>query len=495
LQVLRDDEVAGGAPEHDEVGQRIGAQPIRAVHRHARAFPYRIEAFHDGVVVAVLRRHDLAVDVGRHPAHLVMDRGDDRNRLPRAVDVRELERDLVNRRQPLHDDFGTEVVELQQHVVLVRPAAAAFLDLLVHRPADDVARRQILEVRRVALHEALAVAVEQDPAFAAHALGDEHAGARDAGRVELPELHVLERNSRARRHPQAVARIDERIGRRGENAAGAAGGEQRRLGLEDDDLARLHLQGHHAQHIAVGVADEVERHPLDEEVRARADVALIQRVQERMAGAVGGGARALHRLLAEIRGVPAERALVDRAVGIAIERHAEVLELVDDLRRRPAHVLDRILVAEPVRALDRVVHVPEPAVLRHVAECRADAALGGDGVRARREHFGEDGDGQPRFGELQRSAHPGAAGADDDRVELADGNAHALPHRICSVQPEIGDQQHDRDRFEQQPDSRRLDVIHQDVAHTDPCVVEQRDHEQERGEPEAAVREKAGPDE
>ena len=96
-------------------------------------------------------------------------------------------------------------------------------------------------------------------------------------------------------------------------------------------LAGLHLERDHAEHVAVGVADQVERHPLDEELRVRLHVALVQRVQHRVAGAVGRGAGALHRLLAEVGRVAAERALVDRAVGVAVERHAEVLELVDDL--------------------------------------------------------------------------------------------------------------------------------------------------------------------
>ena len=91
---------------------------------------------------------------------------------------------------------------------------------------------------------------------------------------------------------------------------------------------------------ALGVADQVERHPLDEEVGARLDVLLVERVQHRVAGAVGGGAGALHRLFAVVGGVAAERALVDRAVGVAVERHAEVLELVDDVRRLAAHELD-----------------------------------------------------------------------------------------------------------------------------------------------------------
>ena len=183
----------------------------------------------------------------RNAAHLVVDRRHDRDRLLDRVDVGELERDLADRRQPLVDHLGPEMVELQQHVVLVRAAAAAFLDLLVHRAADDVARREVLQVRRVALHEALAVAVQQDAALAAHAFGDQHAGAGDAGRVELPELHVLERHAGARRHAEAVAGVDERIGRRGEDAPGAAGREDRRLRLQDHHLAGLHLERDDAQ--------------------------------------------------------------------------------------------------------------------------------------------------------------------------------------------------------------------------------------------------------
>ncbi len=326
-----------------------------------------------------------------------------------------------NRRQALQDHVGAEVVELQQHVVLLRSAAPAFLDLLVHRPRDDVARRQVLGVRRVALHEALAVAVEQDAALAAHALGDQHAGAGDAGRVELPELHVLQRDPGARGHAEPVAGVDEGVGRGREDASGAAGGEQRRLRLQDHHRAGFHLQRDHAQHVASGVAHEVERHPLDEELRARAHVALVERVQERVAGAVGGRAGALHRLLAEVRHVPAERALVDRPVGVAVERHAEMLELVDHLGGGLAHVLDGVLVAEPVRALDRVVHVPQPAVLAHVAERRADAALRRHRVRTGGKDLRQNGDREPRLGELQRGPHAGAAGADDQRIESSYG--------------------------------------------------------------------------
>jgi hypothetical protein len=150
--------------------------------------------------------------------------------------------------------------------------------------------------------------------------------------MELPELHVLERNAGARRHAEAVSGVDERVRRRGEDAAGAARGEHRRLGLQDRDLARLHLQRHHAQHVAFGVADEVERHPFDEKVRARADVALVERVQQRVPVRSAAAHERCTAFSPKFAEWPAERPLVDRAVGVAVERHPEVLELVDDLR-------------------------------------------------------------------------------------------------------------------------------------------------------------------
>ena len=179
------------------------------------------------------------------------------------------------------------MIELQQHVVLMRPATAAFLDFLIHRAADDVARREVLQVRRIALHEALAVRIQQDATLAAHRFGDQDASARDAGRVELPHFHVFKRQPRARHHAEAVARIDERIRRCGEDAPGAARRQNRRLGLQNHHLAGFHFQRSHPQHVAVGVADQIERHPLDQELGARPDVALIERVQHRMAGAIG----------------------------------------------------------------------------------------------------------------------------------------------------------------------------------------------------------------
>src|SRR5207253_1553579 len=142
----------------------------------------------------------------------------------------------------------------------------------------------------------------------------------------------------------------------------------------------------------------------------------IHGMQHGVASTVGGGAGALRGALAVMGGHTAERTLVDFAVLGARERQPPVLELVYRLRRIAAEIFDRVLVAEPVGALDRVVHVPAPVILAHVAEGRADPALGRNGVAAGREHLADAGGLEPLDRGSQGGAQSSAAGADDDDV-------------------------------------------------------------------------------
>jgi hypothetical protein len=177
------------------------------------------------------------------------------------------------------------------------------------------------------------------------------------------------------------------------------------------------------------IHDQVDGEVLDEELGVVLQALLIEGVQDGVAGAVGGGAGPLHRGLAVVPHVAAERPLIDLAV-LACARTAR--RSVRALHRRDAcaaHVLDGVLVAEPVGALDRVVHVPLPVVLGHVAEGGADAALGGDGVAAGREHLGDAGGLQACGGEAHGRAEAGAAGADDDHVIGVVGDRIGIRHR------------------------------------------------------------------
>ena len=123
---------------------------------------------------------------------------------------------------------------------------------------------------------------------------------------------------------------------------------------------------------------------LVEELDAVLDALLVERLQDHVAGPVGREAGPADGRLAEVARVAAEAALVDLALGRAVERQAHVLELDDRLDRLARQDLGRVLVDQVVATLDRVVHVPLGVVFLEVAERCADAALSGAGVGSRR---------------------------------------------------------------------------------------------------------------
>ena len=158
------------------------------------------------------------------------------------------------------------MIEVQVDVVLVLADAAAFADLDGHRARDHVARGEVLGRRRIALHEALAFGIDEIAAFAARAFGDQAAGAVDAGRMELHELHVLQRQAGAQHHGVAVAGAGMRRGAGEIGAAIAAGREDRHLRAEAVDRAVVELERDHAAAAALVVHDQVDREILDEEL-------------------------------------------------------------------------------------------------------------------------------------------------------------------------------------------------------------------------------------
>ena len=129
------------------------------------------------------------------------------------------------------------MTDVDVDVVLVRTSAATFQHFAHHRAGDDVAGSQVDDRRCVALHEALAFAVEQPTALAAHRFGDQDAQASQAGRMELVKFHVLQRKSFAEHDPDTVAGQRVRVGRGLVHPARAAGGDDGGFGVEDMDLA------------------------------------------------------------------------------------------------------------------------------------------------------------------------------------------------------------------------------------------------------------------
>ena len=409
--------LAGALAEDVDVQQRVGAETVRAVHRHARALAGGVEAGNDRGVV----REHLGVVVGRDAAHRVVRGGHDRHGLDDRVDAEVGAGELGDVGELGLEHLGAEVRAVQQHVVASGPGAAALGDLLLHAAGDDVARGEVLDRRGVPLHEALARDVAQDRALAAGALGEQDAEPGQAGRVELEELHVLQRQALAPDDPDAVAGQGVRVGGRLVDLPESAGREDDGLGLEDVQVAGGQLVGDDAGDLRAAVVglhrDEIEHVELVEEVDAELDAVLEQRLQDHVTGAVGGVARAAHRRLAVVGGVAAEPALVDLALGRAVERQAHVLEVDDRVDRLFREDLSGVLVDEVVAALDGVEGVPLPRVLFDVRERRGHAALRRTGVRARRVQLGDHGGLRART-RFDRRAHAGAAGAHDHDVEL-----------------------------------------------------------------------------
>ena len=145
-------------------------------------------------------------------------------------------------------------------------------------------------------------------------------------------------------------------------------------------------------------------------------------MQHGVASTVSSSAGALHRLFTVVGSVAAEGTLVDGAVGVAVERHAEVFQLDHHVGCFAAHELDGILVAQPVRTLDGVVEVVVPVVFVHVAQRCGHATLCSHSVRTCGEHLGQRSHAQTSAGKFQCGTQTGAASADDDNVKLALGD-------------------------------------------------------------------------
>jgi hypothetical protein len=116
----------------------------------------------------------------------------------------------------------------------------------------------------------------------------------------------------------------------------------------------------------------------------------------------------------------AEGPLCELAVVAAREEGAPVLELDDVAGRLAREDLDRVLVAEVVGALDRVVRMDLGRVVGGVPERRVDAALGRSGMGPGRMQLRDHGHVRARVVRLDGRAHARAAGAHHQDVVLSD---------------------------------------------------------------------------
>lgn len=100
-----------------------------------------------------------------------------------------------------------------------------------------------------------------------------------------------------------------------------------------------------------------------------------------------------------LEGLTTQGSLINRTLLRAAKGHTVVFQFDDCRHGFARHVVDCVLVAEPVGTFDGIVHVPAPVVPVHVCEGGVDAALGGDGVGAGGEELGYTCGFEASFGE------------------------------------------------------------------------------------------------
>ena len=196
-----------------------------------------------------------------HSAHHVVHHRTDRDQFMHRVDPLVLQAELAYERYPFLDLLLSQVSQVQVgHLAVGRSDGAPLLLLPDKSLGDPVPRSEFhaaqLRFRRgfaqvVVLQVAVAVLVDQPTTFGASRLGNQDPGERQAGRVVLDELHVLQRSlgPKGQRHP--VAGVDVGVGGEREDLAATAGGQHHRLGGDGVDSAGHQLDRHHTVDPAV----------------------------------------------------------------------------------------------------------------------------------------------------------------------------------------------------------------------------------------------------
>ena len=187
-----------GAPAEDQqVGERISTQSIGPV-QSGRCLAGRVEPG---------KRGDSGLGLDAQPAHGVVNRRRDLHGVLRDVDVGELQKLLVHRREFFLDFVRTEMPHVEIGAAVL--GAATGLDFFVDRARHDVTRGEFLLFGIVLEHEALALAVREVAALAAHGLRHQDAantGRPDhAGGMELNHLGVEDLGPSVETHSDAVA--------------------------------------------------------------------------------------------------------------------------------------------------------------------------------------------------------------------------------------------------------------------------------------------------
>ena len=150
-----------------------------------------------------------------------------------------------------------------------------------------------------------------------------------------------------------------------------------------------HIHTHNSAALSV-FHDEVESEVLDKENAFVAKSSSKESMEHRVASSVSHSAAAIGLSPGtEVLALPSKGSLVDLSLLGSGEGHSVGFQLQDSIRSFLGHVVDSVLISEPVRALNCVIEVPSPVVLVHVSQGSIDSSLSSNGMGAGREQLGQ----------------------------------------------------------------------------------------------------------
>mmetsp|Transcript_12149 Transcript_12149/g.21809 ORF Transcript_12149/g.21809 Transcript_12149/m.21809 type:complete len:278 (+) Transcript_12149:1023-1856(+) len=272
---------------------------------------------------------------------------------------------------------------MQVAMILLGPHAPTLANLHRHGPRNNVSARQILRAGGVPFHEPLTLAVPQNSTLTSTSFRDETSRSVNSRGMELHELRVLIRQSGSHGHGVSISGAGVGRGARKVGTTVSPSGQNSVLGLDSVQGSILHVERHRSNALSIVRHEQIHGEVLDEVSGIKCQTAAIQRMKHGVPRTVRRTRASMGlSTLSKIQTLSPECSLINLPLLRPRERQAELLQLQHRLGRLPTHVVNGILIAQPIASLYGVVHVPSPIVRSHVPQCSVDAALGRDGVRS-----------------------------------------------------------------------------------------------------------------
>lgn len=291
LQGITDVMGASTAKDND-IQERVSSQAVGTVDGHTSGLTGGVQTGNDLVVTVLINGQDLTSVLGGDTTHVVVDSGQDGDRLLGDINTRENSSSLGNTGETLVEDRGGQVRKLEVDVVLLGTDTTTLTDLHGHGAGDNITGSKILGSGSITLHETLTLRVQKVTTLTAGTLGDQASGTVDTGGMELNELQILERETGTGNHGVTVtsASMSRCAGEVG--ASVSSGGKDGLVGAEAVESTILHVQGENTTALAV-LHDQIQGKVLDEEVGVVAKRLTVEGVEDGVTGTISDGSAAV----------------------------------------------------------------------------------------------------------------------------------------------------------------------------------------------------------